>query len=113
LFIKANATDDDRRKLVNLIRHAPKPQTMGVGPYFYRLRDLNEQVIWLPGTEVKLTAKQLDHAFHDGMPQSWQNCYSNAGLGIQYCFLFYWTIEWHRMGWIRNRFVLTLLSHRQ
>jgi hypothetical protein len=31
LFIKANATDDDRCELVNLIRHAPKPQTMGVG----------------------------------------------------------------------------------
>jgi hypothetical protein len=67
---------------VKLIRHAPKPRTMGVGPYFYRLRDLNEQVIWLPGTEEKLMAKQLDQAFHDGMPQSWQDRYSNAGRSI-------------------------------
>jgi hypothetical protein len=48
LFIKAHVTNDDRRELVNLIHHAPKPQTMGVGPYFYHLSDLNKQVPWLP-----------------------------------------------------------------
>jgi hypothetical protein len=67
---------------VNLICHAPKPQTRGAGLYFYCLRDLNEQVIWLPGTKVKLTGKQLDQAFHDGMPQSWQDRYSYAGRSI-------------------------------
>jgi hypothetical protein len=69
-------------ELVNLIRYAPKPRTMGVGLYFYCLRDLNEQVIWLPGNKVKLTAKQLDQAFHDAMPQSWQDRYSYAGRSI-------------------------------
>jgi hypothetical protein len=72
LFIKVHANDEDRRELVNLIRHAPKPRMMGVGPYFYCLHDLNEQVCWLPGTDAKLSIRYLDQAFHDGMPQSWQ-----------------------------------------
>jgi hypothetical protein len=36
----------------------------------------------LPGIEEKLTAKQLNQAFHDGMPQSWQDRYANAGRSI-------------------------------
>jgi hypothetical protein len=82
LFIKAHATDDDRHELVDYLRHAPKPRAMGVGPYYYHLRDLNEQVPWLPGTKAKLTTIQLDQAFHDGMPQAWQDCYANAGRSI-------------------------------
>jgi hypothetical protein len=82
LFIKAHATDDDRCELVDYLRHAPKPRTMGVCPYYYRLRDLNKQVPWLPGTKAKLTTIQLDQAFHDGMPHAWQDRYANAGHSI-------------------------------
>jgi hypothetical protein len=81
-FVAAHATDNDCHGLVNHLRQAPKPRSMGVGTYYYRLCDLNEQVPWLPGTEAKLTNIQLDQAFHDGMPQTWQDRYANAGHSV-------------------------------
>jgi hypothetical protein len=81
-FISVNGTDDDRHDLIELIRLAHKPRSMATQSFFYHLRELNEQVTWLPGTKEKLTDKQLDQAFFDGMPSTWKECYISAGHSV-------------------------------
>jgi hypothetical protein len=42
------------------------------GPeFFYQLKELNDYVDWLPGTEEKLNDSQLNLAFYNGLPGSW------------------------------------------
>ena len=82
-FIEAHATDDDRHELLDSIRHAHKPRFMKTQAFYYRLRELNEQVEYLPGEEDKLNLDQLDQAFHDGMPSVWRERYTNAGRSVR------------------------------
>jgi hypothetical protein len=55
---------------------------MKVQAFFYHLRELNDQVDWLPGNEAKLTEGQLDQAFHDDMPTVWKERFVNAGRSV-------------------------------
>jgi hypothetical protein len=82
-FIEANATDDDRHELLDFIRHSTKPKKMKVQAFYIRLRELNDMVDLLPGTEAKLTQSQLDQAFHDAMLESWRRFYAQAGRSLR------------------------------
>jgi hypothetical protein len=83
-FIEAHATDDDRHELLEYIRSVSKPRSMDVQTYFSRLRELNDQVHWLPGNDLPLTDIQLNQAFHDGMPTAWKERYENAGRSVRH-----------------------------
>jgi hypothetical protein len=67
-FFACHSTKDNRHKLASVIRFAIKPEAMKVQPLFYRLKELNEYVNWLPGDEPALTEAQLNLALYNGMP---------------------------------------------
>jgi predicted GTPase len=66
-FFKAHSTDDDRHDLLTQIRNTCLPKQMKTQSFFYRLRELNHYVDWIPGHEPKLTEDQLNLAFYTGM----------------------------------------------
>jgi hypothetical protein len=70
-FFACHSTEDDWHELVSVIRYAQKPENMKVQPFFYRLKELNDYVNWLPGDEPALTEAQLNLAFYNGMPSYW------------------------------------------
>jgi hypothetical protein len=78
-FFACHSTDDDRHELVSFIRYASKPEHMKVQTFFYRLKELNDYVDWLPGLEPALTDAQLNLAFYNGMPGSWRVRYAISG----------------------------------
>jgi hypothetical protein len=52
-FFACHSTEDDRHELVSFIRYASKPDDMKVQTFFYRLKELNDYVDWLPGSELR------------------------------------------------------------
>jgi hypothetical protein len=78
-FIACHATEDDRHKLVSVIQYASKPDNMKVQPFFYRLKELNDYVHYLPGDEPALTDAQLNLAFYNGMPGHWRVRHAISG----------------------------------
>jgi hypothetical protein len=83
-FFEAHSTDDDRHDLLTQIRNVRLPKQMKTQSFFYRLRELNDYVDWLPGHEPKLTEDQLNLAFYTGMRLKWKERYVNAGKSIQH-----------------------------
>jgi hypothetical protein len=81
-FIAVHATDKDCHELLDYIRSIAKPQKMDVQTYYSHLHELNNQVNWLPGTDLPLTEDQLHQAFFDGMPITWKECFKNAGRSV-------------------------------
>jgi hypothetical protein len=81
-FIAVHATDKDCHELLDYICSIAKPCKMDVQTYYSCLRELNNQVKWLPGTDLPLTEDQLNQAFFDGMPITWKECFENAGLRL-------------------------------
>eukprot|EP00543_Licmophora_paradoxa_P002957 CAMPEP_0202451258 /NCGR_PEP_ID=MMETSP1360-20130828/9721_1 /ASSEMBLY_ACC=CAM_ASM_000848 /TAXON_ID=515479 /ORGANISM="Licmophora paradoxa, Strain CCMP2313" /LENGTH=187 /DNA_ID=CAMNT_0049069775 /DNA_START=84 /DNA_END=643 /DNA_ORIENTATION=+ len=71
-FVASDATEEDRYDLVQQLRSPKKPRNVAVQQFFYRLRELNGFVAWLPGTEPPLTADQLKQSLYDGMPSTWR-----------------------------------------
>jgi hypothetical protein len=67
----------------DFICHSMKPKKMKVQVFYIRLRELNDMVDLLPGTEAKLTQSQLDQAVHDAMPESWRRFYAQAGRSLR------------------------------
>jgi hypothetical protein len=67
-FIAVHATDEDHHELRDYIRSIAKPRKMDVQTYYSCLCELNNQVNWLPGTDLPITENQLNQAFFDGMP---------------------------------------------
>ena len=47
--------------------------------FWYRLRELNSYVDWLPGDKPGLNNEAIKQAFYDGMPITWKTRYTNAG----------------------------------
>jgi len=48
-FVAAHATTEDRYDLVQQLRTAKKPRVVTVQAFWYRLREINTYVEWLPG----------------------------------------------------------------
>jgi len=78
-FIESHATTDDQHELIQQLRTPKKPRELPVHNFYYRLRELNAYVEWLPGTEPPLTDNQLKQAFYDAMPNSWRERFIGAG----------------------------------
>jgi hypothetical protein len=71
-FFAGHLTDDDCHDLIEGLQSAIRPDNMKVQMFFYRLKELNDYIDWLPGQEEKLTKSQLNLAFYNGLPGSWQ-----------------------------------------
>jgi hypothetical protein len=52
---------------------------MKVQTFFYRLKELNDYIDWLPGGEPTLPDAQLNLAFYNSMPGLWRVCYAISG----------------------------------
>jgi hypothetical protein len=50
-----------------------------VQPFFYRLKELNDYVNWLPGDKPALIEAQLNLAFYNGMPSRWRVRHAISG----------------------------------
>jgi len=67
-FIAAHATAEDRYNLVQQMRTSKKPRAIPVQAFWYRTRELNTYITWLPGNEPSLTEPQQKQAFYNAMP---------------------------------------------
>eukprot|EP00543_Licmophora_paradoxa_P015720 CAMPEP_0202474044 /NCGR_PEP_ID=MMETSP1360-20130828/92170_1 /ASSEMBLY_ACC=CAM_ASM_000848 /TAXON_ID=515479 /ORGANISM="Licmophora paradoxa, Strain CCMP2313" /LENGTH=541 /DNA_ID=CAMNT_0049101141 /DNA_START=63 /DNA_END=1689 /DNA_ORIENTATION=+ len=81
-FVASDATEEDRYDLVQQLRSPKKPRNVAVQQFFYRLRELNGFVAWLPGNEPPLTANQLKQALYDGMPSTWRERFVDSGTTL-------------------------------
>lgn len=81
-FIAAHSVPEDRYELAQQLRAPRKPRDLPVQTFYYRLRELNSYIEWLPGTEAVLNDGQLRQALHDGMPPSWRERFNNAGNSV-------------------------------
>jgi hypothetical protein len=75
LFIASHGTPEDQHKLVQQLRSPRKPCDIPVQAFYYRLRELNSYVTWLPGNEALLNEEQIKQAFYDAMPSAWCEWY--------------------------------------
>jgi hypothetical protein len=69
-YIVGRSMDNKCHDLVKSIRSAIKPDSMRVQNLFYQLKELNDYIEWLLGTETKLNDTQLNlgflvHLLHD------------------------------------------------
>jgi hypothetical protein len=78
-FISSHATPEDRHELVQQLRSPRKPRDMLVQSFYYRLREINGYVTWLPGGENPLDEDQLKQALYDSMPPTWRERFVQAG----------------------------------
>jgi hypothetical protein len=56
---------------------------MAVQAFWYRLRELNKHIEWLPGSEPVLTDNQVKQAFYDAMPETWKDRYVHSGSSFE------------------------------
>ena len=82
-FIAVHVTAEDRHDLLVQLRSARKPRDLHVQTFYYRLREINGYVVWLPGDEMSLDEEQIKQAFYDAMPSAWRERYLNAGKFVQ------------------------------
>ena len=69
MFIAVHATADDCHDLLQQLCNPKKPCDHHVQSFWYRMRELNGYVDWLPGNESALDDAQLKQAFYDAMPR--------------------------------------------
>ena len=81
-FIAVHVTAEHRHDLLTQLRSASKPREMPVQTFYYRIRELNTYIIWMPGSESPLNEEQIKQAFYDAMPVTWRERYINAGKSI-------------------------------
>jgi hypothetical protein len=82
-FIAVHSTSADRHEWLKILRTDKKPRDMGVQAFWYRLRELNKQIEWLPGSEPVLTDDQIKQAFYDAMPETWKDRYVYSGSSFE------------------------------
>jgi hypothetical protein len=96
------ATEDDCHDLLESLRSASKPEMMKVQTFFYRIKELNDYVEWLLGQEEKLSKSQLNLAFYNRLPGSWQAMYMITGRSVhtdnQSELLHYFRVQEHQQG---------------
>jgi hypothetical protein len=78
-FIDSHSTTNDRHDPINQLHQAHKPREILVQNFFYRLREVNGCVRWLPGNEQELNQDQLKQALFDSMPFTWRERFEQAG----------------------------------
>ncbi|KAL3930781.1 MAG: hypothetical protein SGARI_004385 [Bacillariaceae sp.] len=78
-FVASNTTTQDRHELVQQLSNPTKPQDVGVQAFYYRLMELNNALVLLPGAQQPLTNDQLKQSFYDGMPAKWKERFVNSG----------------------------------
>jgi hypothetical protein len=78
-FIALHLTAEDRHELVLQLRSPHKPREILVQSFYYRLREVNGYVEWLPGNEPQLNENQLQQALFDAMPSTWRDRFTQAG----------------------------------
>ena len=81
-MIAVHATSDNRYELVQSLRACRKPRDLPVQTFWYKLREFNSYVDWIPGNEPALNEQQVKQAFHDAMPPTWQERFANAGNSL-------------------------------
>jgi len=81
-FIAAHVTDNDCHELLQQLRFAKKLRSLGIQTFWYRMRELNSYIPWLPGQELALSDEQLKQAFYDAMPPTWQDHFCNADKSL-------------------------------
>ena len=81
-FIRIHSTAEDRYELAQDLRTACKRRDLPVQAFWYKLREVNTYIDWLPGNEPALNDNQLRQAFHDAMPPTWRERFTNAGNSI-------------------------------
>ena len=64
-FIAVHSTAEDRYDLAQYLRACRKPRELPVQAFWYKLRELNTYIQWIPGTEPPLNEQQMRKAFHD------------------------------------------------
>ena len=81
-FVAVHCTEADHYDLVQQLRSMRKPVSVSVVAFYYRLKELNQYVEWLPGTEPPLSGNQMKQAFHDAMPAKWRERFTSAGHSV-------------------------------
>jgi hypothetical protein len=106
-FFAGHATEDDQHDLLESLCLAIKPEMMKVQTFFYRIKELNDYVEWLPGQEEKLSESQLNLAFYNRLPGSWQAKYMITGQSVhtdnQSELLCYFRVQEHQQGIIDSK----------
>jgi len=78
-FIASHAAMEERYEAVQQLRGYTKPVQMRVQAFYYRLREINGYIRWMPGQEAPLDDTQLKQSFYDGMPTAWKNRFTGTG----------------------------------
>ena len=81
-FIAVHATADDHYESAQFLRACRKPLSLPVQAFWYKLREYNSYIEWIPGNEPMLNEQQMHQAFHDAMPPTWRECFANAGNSV-------------------------------
>ena len=81
-FIASYITPEDRHELLRQLRNARKPHDITVQDFYYRLREINDYIIWMPGDELPLNENEIKQTFFDAMPPGWRNRYIDAGKSV-------------------------------
>jgi hypothetical protein len=70
LFIASHGTPEDRQGLVQQLCSPRKLRNIPVQAFYYRLRELNGYITWLPGNAASLNEEQIKQACYDAMPSA-------------------------------------------
>jgi hypothetical protein len=101
--------------LVSFICYASKPDDMKVQTFFYRLKELNDYVDWLPGSEPALTDAQRNLAFYNSMPGLWRVRYASSGRSAHTTtraeLLHYFRVQEHELATSKAK--LAQKTHKQ
>lgn len=81
-MIAVHATQEDRYDLVQALRACRKPRELPVQTFWYKLREFNSYIDWIPGNEPALNEQQVKQALHDAMPPTWRERFANAGNSL-------------------------------
>jgi hypothetical protein len=79
-FLASHATVEDRYELVAQLRSPQKPREIKVQSFYYRLREMNGYVRWLPGEELALNENQIKQAFLTQCHQHGANASLKQGI---------------------------------
>ena len=71
-FIAAHSSPHDQEALLRQLRNLRKPRKMLTQAFWYRIRELNNYLGWLPGNLQRLTDTDIKDAIYNGMPEKWQ-----------------------------------------
>ena len=81
-FVASHVSAEDRHDLLVQLRSARKPRDISVQTFYYRIREINDYLLWMPGDEMMLSEEQLKQAFYDAMPNTWRERFLSAGKTV-------------------------------